>query len=190
MKRCSTIDDVWQARDISPHLHGIHSPVLNVGVWFDAEDLAGTLRTYEAITGQNPGLQNGLVMGPWMHGGWVRANMTNLGPLNFHENTSAFFRDQIAFPFFEHHLKNKPSLDLPPVLAYETGSNGWMRYAVWPPTNSAEKTLYLHASGKLSFVPPVDGEQAFDQYVSDPRHPVPQSEKVPTELEEEFMFGD
>jgi putative CocE/NonD family hydrolase len=185
-----TNDDFWQARDISPHLHGIHTPVLTVGGWFDAEDLAGTLRTYQAIAQQNPGLQNMLVMGPWMHGGWVRANTTSLGPLNFHENTSAFFRDQIAFPFFEHYLKDKPAPDLPVAFAYETGSNRWMRYGAWPPPDSAEKTLYLHAGGKLSFAAPVDSEPAFDQYTSDPRHPVPFMEKVPTELDEEFMFGD
>jgi predicted acyl esterase len=95
----STYDDFWQARDISAHLHGIHCPVLNVGGWLDAEDLAGTLRTYRAIAEQNPGLRNVLVMGPWMHRAWVRANTTSLGPLSLHENTSAFFRDQIAFLF-------------------------------------------------------------------------------------------
>jgi putative CocE/NonD family hydrolase len=186
----STYDDFWQARDISPHLRGIHSPVLNVGGWFDAEDLAGTLRTYNAIAEQNPGLQNVLVMGPWMHGAWVRANTTNLGPLSLHENTSAFFRDQIAFPFFEYYLKDKPAPDLPAAFVYETGSNRWMRYGAWPPPDSVEKTLYLHAGGKLSFAAPADGEPAFDQYISDPRHPVPYMEKVPTELGEEFMFGD
>ena len=185
-----TYDDFWQARDISLHLHGIHCPVLNVGGWFDAEDLAGTFLTYRAIAEQNPGSQNVLVMGPWMHGAWVRANTTSLGPLSFHENTSAFFRDQIAFPFFEHYLKDKPAPDLPAAFVYETGSNRWMRYGAWPPPDSAEKTLYLHAGGKLSFASPADGELAFDQYISDPRHPVPFMEKVPTELAEEFMFGD
>jgi predicted acyl esterase len=116
--------------------------VLNVGGWFDAENLAGTFRTYREIAEQSPGLQNVLVMGPWMHGAWVRANTTSLGPLSLHENTSAFFRDQIAFPFFEHHLKDKPAPDL---FVYETGSNLWMRYSAWPPPDSAEKTLYLHA---------------------------------------------
>jgi putative CocE/NonD family hydrolase len=185
-----TYDDFWQARDISPHLHGIHTPVLTVGGWFDAEDLAGTLRTYQAIAQQNPGLQNMLVMGPWMHGGWVRANTISLGPLSFHENTSAFFRDQIAFPFFEHYLKDKPPPDLPVAFAYETGSNRWMRYGAWPPPDSAEKILYLHAGGKLSFAAPADSEPAFDQYISDPQHPVPFMEKVPMDLAEEFMFGD
>ena len=95
----------------------------------------------------------------------------------------------LAFPFFEHHLKDKPAPDLPAAFVYETGSNRWMRYCAWPPPGSAEKTLYLHAGGKLSFAAPADGEPAFDQYISDPRHPVPHMETVPTELAEEFMFG-
>ena len=53
-----TYDSYWQARDVSQHLHGIHCPVLNVGGWFDAEDLAGTFRTYHAITDKNPGSAN------------------------------------------------------------------------------------------------------------------------------------
>ena len=73
---------------------------------------------------------------------------------------------------------------------YETGSNRWMRYTQWPPTNAEEKTLYLHANHKLSLEAPTDGEAAFDEYVSDPRQPVPYLENVPTEVAEEFMYGD
>jgi putative CocE/NonD family hydrolase len=33
--------------------------------------------------------------------------------------------------------------------------------------------LYLHQGGVLNFDPPKDGETAYDQYLSDPAHPVP-----------------
>ena len=188
--RHSTYDDYWQARDISQHLNGIHCAVLNVGGWFDAEDLAGTFRTYHAIGEKNPGLENLLVMGPWMHGAWARSDVTSLGPLKMNANTEAFFRDQIAFPFFEHYLKDKPAPNLPIAYVYQTGSNQWMQYREWPPSNAQQKTLYLHAKGKLSFDPPAEGEQEFDAYVSDPRQPVPYIEQSSTELAEEFMYGD
>jgi putative CocE/NonD family hydrolase len=188
--RHTTNDDYWRARDISQHLHGIHCPVLNVGGWFDAEDLAGTFRTWRAIGQLNPGLENLLVMGPWMHGAWTRSDVTSLGPLHMNANTEAFFRDQIAFPFFEHYLKDKPSADLPEAWMYETGSNRWMRYTEWPPKNAAEKTLYLHANRKLSFDAPSEADPAFDEYVSDPHQPVPYLEHPPTEVGEEYMYGD
>jgi putative CocE/NonD family hydrolase len=185
-----TYDAYWQARDISQHLHGIHCAVLNVGGWFDAEDLAGPLRTWRAIGAMNPGVENMLVMGPWMHGAWVRSDATSLGPLNMNADTEAFFRDEIAFPFFEQHLKDKPAADLPVAWMYETGSNRWVRYDQWPPKNAEEKTLYLHAGGKLSFEAPAGSEAEFDAYVSDPRQPVPYLEHAPTELGEDFMYGD
>jgi len=164
--------------------------VLNVGGWFDAEDLAGTIRTYRAIEELNPGLENVLVMGPWMHGAWARSDDTSLGPLQLNSNTGAYYRDQIALPFFEHYLKDKPAADLPKATVYETGSNQWQRYAEWPPKNAEQKTLYLHAKGKLSFDAPAEGEGEFDEYVSDPRQPVPYLEHAPTELGEEYMYGD
>jgi predicted acyl esterase len=53
--------------------------VLTVGGWFDAEDPQGPFTTYNAIEKQNPGIFNGLVMGPWVHGGWARGDGKRLG---------------------------------------------------------------------------------------------------------------
>jgi putative CocE/NonD family hydrolase len=39
-------DSFWQARNIRPHLKNIHCAVMNVGGWFDGEDLFGSLETY------------------------------------------------------------------------------------------------------------------------------------------------
>jgi uncharacterized protein len=68
----NTYDDFWQARDISPHLHGIHCPVLNVGGWFDAEDLAGTFRTYsqDGITCSGSSSRILIKMGAYRRNRW------------------------------------------------------------------------------------------------------------------------
>src|SRR6185295_13473458 len=59
-------------------------------------------------------------------------------------------------------------------LVYDAGAKRWRRFDSWPPKQeAAPRSLYLHAGGKLSFDPPRTGEGAFDQYVSDPAHPVP-----------------
>ena len=58
----STYDSYWQARNIRPHLKNIEPATLEVGGWFDAEDMFGALNTYKAIEQQNPKNDNRLVM--------------------------------------------------------------------------------------------------------------------------------
>ena len=188
--RHDILDEYWQARDISQHLHNIHCPVLNVGGWFDAEDLAGTFRTYQAITEASPGASNLLVMGPWGHGDWLRSSGRKLGPLNFGSDTGTFFRSHVLFAFFEHLLKDAPAPDLPGALAFETGTNQWQRYASWPPPGANPGNLYLHAGGKLNFDAPGAQEIPYDEYVSDPARPVPCLEHPSTDLDEQYMYGD
>jgi uncharacterized protein len=185
-----TYDDYWQRRDISKHLHGIHCAVLNVGGWFDAEDLAGTFRTYHAIEENNPGLKNMLVVGPWRHREWVRSDGTSLGPMQFNSATGDFFREHMAFPFFEHYLKGKEDADLPEAYVFQTGRNRWLYEDAWPPKKAQQRALYLRAQGKLSFDPPVQGEAAYDNYVSDPKNPVPYVAHPPTDVAAEYMYGD
>ena len=60
----------WQARDISRHLHRVPA-MMEVGGYYDAEDLAGPWRTYRAIEKLAPGSDNHIVIGPWSHGGWA-----------------------------------------------------------------------------------------------------------------------
>jgi putative CocE/NonD family hydrolase len=185
-----TFDRYWQDRDIAKHLHNIHCAVLNVGGWFDAEDLAGTFRTYHAIAKENAGPTNMLVIGPWGHGDWLRSAGRKLGPLDFNSDTGTWFRNQVLFLFFEHFLKNAPMPDIPGVFAFETGANQWRRYPTWPPPGAQPRSLYLHANGKLSFDPPSGQEAAYDEFVSDPARPVPYVEHPPTNLDETYMYGD
>ena len=51
---------------------GITPAVLNVGGWFDAEDLGRAAATCIARSSRTAPTDNRLVMGPWSHGGWSR----------------------------------------------------------------------------------------------------------------------
>ena len=77
------------------HLKGVRPAVLTVGGWFDAEDLFGTLSTFRAVESGGPGSFNGLVMGPWFHGGWSRGDGASLGAVDFHSKTAEYYREQI-----------------------------------------------------------------------------------------------
>lgn len=166
-------DDFWKPRNLAPHLKGIKAAVLTVGGWFDAEDLHGTLTTYRAIEQQNPGISNALVMGPWVHGGWLRGVGKSLGSVDFAVRNSEYFQKKILLPFFEQHLRGGVDAKLPEASVFETGTNVWREFSAWPPAGAKPRTLYLHEGGKLSFEPPTVTQPQFDQYVSDPNKPVP-----------------
>jgi putative CocE/NonD family hydrolase len=183
-----TYDDYWKARDLSRHMHGIHCAVLTVGGWFDAEDLSGPMKTYKAIEKENPGIPNTLVFGPWVHGGWARSDGDHLGDVKFDAKTAEFFRANIQFPFFEYYLKGKGA-PMPEAYVFETGTNVWRKYPSWPPAGVQVKTLYFHAGGKLSFEPPTE-QEGFDEYVSDPAHPVPFVGYTTDNLPQRYMVDD
>jgi putative CocE/NonD family hydrolase len=185
-----TYDAFWQSRDISRHLKNVKAAVLTVGGWFDAEDPQGPLTTYHAVKKYNPGTFSGLVMGPWVHGGWARGDGKSLGYVQFDSKTSEYFRTQVQFPFFEQHLKGvKPARPIAEVTAFETGTNAWRQYPAWPPAQARARTLYFGAGGTLAWQQPAAGAP-FDEYVSDPKKPVPYIAYPSTGVPQEYMVSD
>jgi putative CocE/NonD family hydrolase len=184
-------DAFWQARNIRPHLKNIRPAVMTVGGWYDAEDLFGALNTYQSIERSSPGAYNILVMGPWFHGGWNRADGETLGNVSFGSRTSVFYRDEIEFPFFAYFLKGAGRLNLPEAFVFETGRNEWRRESEWPPRQAVTRPLYFQSGGKLSWdTPPEDAPTAFDEYVSDPAKPVPYIGGTAIGMAREYMVED
>jgi putative CocE/NonD family hydrolase len=183
-------DNFWQARNIRPHLKNVHCAVMNVGGWFDGEDLFGSLETYRWTRRQNPGLTNLLVMGPWAHGDWGRQAGDRLGNVLFHAKTAEFYRSHIELPFFRRFLKDDTNNPLPGAYVFQTGFNQWRRFDTWPPRRAKEQTLFFRSGGSLSFAPPKDGAAAFDEYVSDPAKPVPFTLEVTTSYPRSYPVQD
>jgi hypothetical protein len=184
-------DDYWRAQNVPQHLTQVTPAIMTVGGWFDAEDLYGPLKIYEAIEKNNPKTYNTLVMGPWCHGCWARGDGEALGNLRFSSKTSAFYRETIELPFFNYFLKDKGELKLPEAYVFETGSNQWRTYTEWPPKNAQPANLYLQPKGKLSFTAPqVGAEPAYDEYVSDPNKPVPFINKISIGMTGDYMTED
>ncbi len=185
-----TYDAWWQARNIRPHLKNIRCAVMNVGGWFDAEDLFGPLETYRWTERQNPGITNVLVMGPWSHGAWGRETGEKLGPISFHAKTAEYYREKIELPFFRHFLKGDTNFPLSEANVFETGTHQWRRFDAWPPKEAAARTLYLRSGGALAFEPPTEGANAFDEYVSDPAKPVPYTDDKSTGYPRPYPIED
>jgi putative CocE/NonD family hydrolase len=184
-------DDFWRARNTLPHLKNIKPAVMTVGGWFDAEDLYGALNTYKTIERVNPGIYNKLVMGPWFHGGWSRGDGDFLGNVRFGAQTSVFYRNNIELPFFNCLLKDQCDHNLPEAFVFETGSNQWRSYDHWPPVNTETKDLFLQGNGALSFTRPANIRAlSFDEYISDPAHPVPYINSTAIGMTREYMDDD
>jgi putative CocE/NonD family hydrolase len=184
-----TYDEYWQSRAICQHLKNIRCAVLTVGGWFDAEDLMGPLRVYHAIGKNNPGIPNGLVMGPWVHGGWARHDGRRLGSVDFAADTAEHYRENIVLPFFEFHLKDKGDPAPSGAHVFETGTNVWRQYPSWPPAGARPQILYFHERGGLAFDPPTTASGS-DSYVSDPAKPVPFVGYTTPTVTEEYMVSD
>jgi uncharacterized protein len=184
-------DGFWQSRNILPHLRNIKAAVMTVGGLYDAEDLYGPLKTYRAVEKQNPKIFNMLVMGPWSHGAWSWSNVDELGDAKFGFNTSKWFQERYLLGFFKHFLKDEAQdVDFPEALIFETGANRWRTFDAWPPLDLKPQQLYFHENSKLSFDPPEENESRFDEYISDPKNPVPYTKEIVTSWEKTYMTED
>ncbi|HVZ47464.1 MAG TPA: CocE/NonD family hydrolase [Gemmatimonadaceae bacterium] len=164
-------DAYWKARAVETHVERAEVPTLTVGGWWDQEDRFGPLATYKALERADAAGRNFLVMGPWNHGGWRRADrrMPVVDP-----GTADDFLRNVERPFFAKYLKDAPGVTVPEARLDDAGAREWRTFDVWPPRDRVTpRSLYLRAGGRLSFEPPTEGDIAFDQYVSDPANPVP-----------------
>ncbi len=162
----------WQNMAVENHLTKVDVPTLEVGGWWDQEDMWGTQAEYAALKQHDVNHEVFLVLGPWNHGGWG-STTRHLGPLDFGEATGDQYRKTIEAPFFEEYLKGRAGFDLEDTASFRTGVNQWEHYGKWPPTKGfrAEK-LYLIDKQGLSFIAPSAGGIAAS-YVADPANPIP-----------------
>ncbi len=185
-----TYDEYWKSRNIIPHFNKIKPAIMTVVGWFDSEDKYGGVNLYQKIERDNPNTYNIIVWGPWLHGGWARMDGDTLGHIRFGQKTAVWYRENVEFPFFLYYLKGKGELKLPEVTAFMTGANEWKSYTAWPPKEATPKKLFLHANGKLSFSPPPERGTHYDEYVSDPKKPVPFTAQTTMAMGHTFMVED
>jgi uncharacterized protein len=174
-------DAFWrdQALDKILAAQPLKVPVLLVASLWDQEDIYGAPAAYQAIEPKDTANDTVfLVLGPWYHSQEIY-DASALGALKFGSDTALTFRREVLRPFLDQYLKDgAPRADIAPVTAFETGTNVWRRLPAWPagcPSGCrlVPTPLYLRAGLKLASAAPATGEQAFEEYVSDPAKPVP-----------------
>ncbi|HEX6805647.1 MAG TPA: CocE/NonD family hydrolase [Terriglobales bacterium] len=174
-------DSWWQqqAMDKIMAQQPLKVPFMLVDSLWDQEDIYGAPAVYQAVKPEDVNNDKVfLVLGPWHHGQEIEDG-SSLGAIQFHSDTGLYFREKILAPFLAHFLKDEaPPLDIAPVTAFVTGENKWERLQSWPAgceSGCAPKPTPLYLSGnlKLSFSQPSRGDNAYDEYISDPAKPVP-----------------
>jgi len=178
LKDHSSYDEFWQSRGIIQYLKDIKPAVMVVGGLFDAEDLYGPLETYKNIEAKSSNY-NTIVFGPWSHGDWARNKERQaIGNVYFGDNISRDFQKEIETNFFNHFLKGDGSekSGLPEAYMFDTGTREWKAYSEWPPKNASKKTYYLKEDQHLGTM--AGNNNSFEEFVSDPKKPVPYSEDI------------
>ncbi|MFY9925518.1 MAG: CocE/NonD family hydrolase [Opitutaceae bacterium] len=174
-------DSFWRDQAMDRVLAGqpLRVPLMLVHSLWDQEDIYGAMAVYRALKPKDTANDKVfLVLGPWHHGQEIDDGST-LGALRFNSDTALYFRREILRPFLDHYLKEgAPKSDVPPVSAFETGTNRWRRLPAWPVADERgeavrQTPLYLRAGLGLSFDAPAANEAPFEEYVSDPAKPVP-----------------
>ncbi len=165
-------DEFWRSRAVQPHLTRVDVPTLEVGGWWDQEDMWGPQEEYAVLKPHDAQHEVFIVLGPWNHGQWA-ATTRHLGAVDFGAATGDQYRQQIEAPFFAHYLKDQSGFDLEDTASFQTGTNRWMRYSQWPPKTSSERNLYFGANGVLTFHEPESDKETYTAYTSDPANPIP-----------------
>jgi len=169
-------DEFWKKEAWVRQLHASTVPNLNVAGFWDQEDPWGPWQIFRHAEDNDPQHTNFIVAGPWCHGEWQAPKGDGIGliPFGGHE-TSREFRENIEAPFFRYYLHGIGEKPAWQASTFQSGSNTWHRYPVWPPNEAKPTNLYLHANGSLSFSEPKAdaADKPYAEYVSDPAHPVP-----------------
>ncbi len=171
----------WRDMAVESRLTSAPVPTLEVGGFWDQEDMWGTQAEYAALKPHDAAHQVFLVLGPWNHGGWeTKDNGRRLGKLYFGHSTGLEYRKEFEAPFFEHYLKDRDvpygePFELQDTASFRTGVNQWMRYAAWPPHEGfSPARLYLEPQGVLRLGgEPGSAATIAARYVSDPADPIP-----------------
>ena len=165
-------DAFWRAQALDEILprRAPSVPTLWVAGQWDQEDIYGAVAAFQALRPVDPGGLNHLALGPWRHGGWA-GDGSALGAIRFDADTALQFRRNTLLPFLDANLKTdgRP-VALPPVLAFQTGTNRWQSLDAWPAAPTTRRWWFGADAALDAAAPAVAGTV---DYIADPAKPVP-----------------
>ncbi|SPN74262.1 CocE/NonD family hydrolase [Brochothrix thermosphacta] len=161
MYRKPLTDPFWDKITVKNQYEKVKTPGLHIAGWYDCF-LKGTLENFK--NGQQKGLGDQLIIGPWVHGDFSARS----GELYYGEQARAeLYRWHLEW--FNHLLKGLPLIDSTPVRYFTMGTNEWHSATTWPPANTKEKRYYLN---RRELVLERSASESSLSYEHDPKSPV------------------
>ncbi len=167
-------DSFWQSISVRGQIQSVRVPSLSFGGWYD-NFVQSDLEAYSALSAASAG-HHRVVIGPWPHNMSIKFPEVDFGPLS-----GAAVRT-MQLDWMDYWLKGRESalLATPPVRIFVMGVNQWRDEREWPLARAQPTQFYLTAKkaansldggGELSKTAP--RKETADQFVFDPRNPVP-----------------
>ncbi len=175
-----TFDDYWKQEDCSRHFDKMDVPCFTIGSWFDFMNI-GSIESYRGRqhrAGQNSRGKQQLLIGPWLHGGYLGKNTNKVSELTFPENAK-FDAENHLIRWFDFWLKGKDNLvDRDPTIRYyvmgpvgeeHSPGNIWRETNDWP-ISATPTEYFLRDGGKLTTSSPTEAD-AEATFLADPLKP-------------------
>ncbi|MFM9962836.1 MAG: CocE/NonD family hydrolase [Planctomycetaceae bacterium] len=175
-----TFDDYWKQEDCSRHFDKMDVPCFTIGSWFDFMNI-GSIESYRGRqhrAGPNSRGKQQLLIGPWLHGGYLGKNTNKVSELTFPENAK-FDAESHLIRWFDFWLKGRDNLvDRDPTIRYyvmgavgeeQSPGNLWRETNDWP-ISSTPTSYFLRDAGKLTTSSPTETD-AVATFLADPLKP-------------------
>ncbi len=115
-----TFDDYWKQEDCSRHFDKMDVPCFTIGSWFDFMNI-GSIESYRGRqhrAGPNSRGKQQLLIGPWLHGGYLGKNTNKVSEMTFPENAK-FDAESHLVRWFDFWLKGRDNgVDRDPTVRY------------------------------------------------------------------------
>jgi putative CocE/NonD family hydrolase len=175
----SPADPWWDWAELRNKYGPVHAAVLNLSGWYDeAYGPDGATTNFNGVLKERRGekdLRVRTVIGPWTHGGQesTRAGEREFGP------GAAIDYDELILRWTDHYVRGMENgvEREKPVRVFVMGANAWRDEDSWPPAPAKLQTYFLRSEsktarlGRLNETPP-NRELHFNEFVSDPAHPL------------------
>ncbi len=168
------LDSYWKTMSTCEQLDRVHVPVFSVGGWFD-NYVESDLETFSILAKKTSAGR--IVIGPWPHDMSIK-----FAGAGFGKDSGAPIR-RYQMEWFDYWLKSpQPAREFPQprVRIFVMGANKWRDEQEWPLARTRYTPLYLSGKGDANTAKGdglLTGEphraDLVDDFVYDPRHPVP-----------------
>ena len=180
--RHSTYDEFWQRYGLRNRYREVDVPAYFITGWYDnlVHEAFKLFRGWSSqARSESARRHSKLLVGPWSH-----QNIGSAEPFGCVSFGAAAALDvvQEQLRWFDRRLRGAENgIDHEsPIRLFVMGENVWRHEWEWPLARARATSFYLHSGGRANSLfgdgvlsPSRPGREPADQYVYDPRHPVP-----------------